>query len=50
VHYEILVPSGMRAETQRALEHHASMCPVAQTLIPCVQVEWDAKIREEETD
>lgn len=50
VRYEIRVPSGMRAETERALAHHASRCPVAQTLIPCVQIEWEADIREEETD
>ncbi len=50
VRYEILVPNGMRAETERALAHHASKCPVAQTLTPCVQIEWEAEIREEEID
>ena len=40
----------MRLETERALEHHASKCPVAQTLDPCVQIDWEAEITEEETD
>ena len=48
--YEILVPSGMRAETERALAHHASKCPVAQTLMPCVEIEWEAEITEAEID
>ena len=48
--YEILVPSGMRAETERALAHHVSKCPVAQTLMPCVEIEWEAEIAEEEID
>ena len=39
-----------RAETERALAHHATKCPVAQTLTPCVQIEWEAEIREEEID
>ena len=50
MHYEILIPTGMRAETELALEHHASKCPVAQTLTPCVRIEWEAEIREEEID
>ncbi|MEJ2310872.1 MAG: OsmC family protein [Gemmatimonadales bacterium] len=48
--YEIVVPKGMRAETERALAHHASKCPVAQTLTPCVQIEWEAEITETEEE
>lgn len=48
VRYEIRVPPGKREAAERALEVHVSGCPVAQTLIPCVEIEWEAEIREEE--
>ena len=50
VRYEILVPSGKRAEAERALAHHVAHCPVAQTLTPCVEIVWDAEIREREEE
>ncbi len=47
VRYEIRIPRGKREAAERALEIHVSKCPVAQTLTPCVEIEWDAEIREE---
>ncbi|MFQ5679219.1 MAG: OsmC family protein [Gemmatimonadota bacterium] len=46
VRYEIRIPSGTREATERALEVHASNCPVARTLMPCVQIDWEADIEE----
>ncbi|MFQ5890157.1 MAG: OsmC family protein [Gemmatimonadota bacterium] len=46
VRYEIEIPAGKRSEAERALEHHVSHCPVAQTLTPCVEIEWEAEIKE----
>ena len=50
VRYEIVVPKGKRPEAERALEHHVAHCPVAQTLTPCVEIVWDAQIREREEE
>ena len=50
VHYEIVIPKGKRPEAERALEHHVAHCPVAQTLTPCVEIVWDAEIREREEE
>ncbi|MFQ5688878.1 MAG: OsmC family protein [Gemmatimonadota bacterium] len=44
--YEIRIPPGKREAVDRALAHHVSKCPVAQTLMPCVQIEWEAEVRE----
>lgn len=30
----------------RALETHVAGCPVAQTLTPCVEIAWEADVRE----
>lgn len=46
VRYEISISAGKREEAERALERHVDHCPVAQTLMPCVEIEWDADIRE----
>lgn len=46
VRYEIRVPAGKRAAAERALELHAEKCPVARTLTPCVEIVWEAEIRE----
>jgi len=50
VRYEIVIPKGKRREAERALEHHVAHCPVAQTLTPCVEIVWDAEIREREDE
>ncbi len=50
VRYEIVIPMGKRREAERALEHHVAHCPVAQTLTPCVEIVWDAEIREREEE
>ena len=46
VRYEIRIPSGTREAAERALEVHASKCPVAYTLMPCVDIQWEADIEE----
>ena len=47
VHYDIRIPHGKREDADRALDLHVSRCPVAQTLTPCVEIEWTADIAEE---
>ena len=46
VRYQMEIPAGKREEAERALENHVENCPVARTLIPCVEIEWEADIRE----
>jgi uncharacterized OsmC-like protein len=46
VTYRLKVPEGTREAAERALEAHVSGCPVAQTLLPCVKIDWDAEIEE----
>lgn len=46
VRYDLEVPAGKREEAERALETHVESCPVARTLTPCVDIEWEADIRE----
>ena len=48
VRYEITVPGGREPAARRALERHVDGCPVAQTLLPCVEIEWEAEVTEEE--
>jgi uncharacterized OsmC-like protein len=45
VRYEIAVPEGREEAARRALERHVDGCPVAQTLLPCVEIEWEADLR-----
>ncbi|HKK28033.1 MAG TPA: OsmC family protein [Gemmatimonadota bacterium] len=49
VHYHIAVPAGQREAAERALEVHREHCPVAVTLTPCVDIQWDADIEEIQT-
>lgn len=46
VTYRLKVPAGKREAAERALETHVDGCPVAQTLLPCVEIDWDAEIEE----
>lgn len=46
VRYEIEIPPGTRPEADRALETHVEHCPVARTLMPCVEIDWQAEITE----
>lgn len=46
VRYEMEIPEGTRAGAERALDSHVQSCPVARTLTPCVEIEWEAEIRE----
>lgn len=44
-----MVPAGKREAAERALEMHREHCPVAVTLTPCVDIEWEADIEEIDT-
>lgn len=46
VRYEIELPEGRREALDRALSAHVANCPVAQTLLPCVEIEWEAEVTE----
>ena len=46
VTYRMTIPRGRREAAERALETHVDHCPVAQTLLPCVEIGWDAEIEE----
>ncbi len=47
VHYTLRLPSGAdRAKVDRALETHASRCPMARTLEGAVEVTWSADVTE----
>ncbi len=46
VTYRLKIPEGTRAAAERALAKHVDGCPVAQTLLPCVEIEWEAEIQE----
>lgn len=46
VAYQIRVPSGKRAEAERALEVHERGCPAAMTIRDAVELEWTASILE----
>lgn len=46
VAYRLEIPAGKRAAAERALEAHVSGCPVAQTLLPCVEITWEAEFEE----
>lgn len=46
VTYHLTIPAGRREAAERALETHVDGCPVAQTLLPCVEIGWDAEIEE----
>lgn len=46
VTYHLTIPSGTRANADRALAVFAARCPVAQTLKGCVEIEHHAVIEE----
>jgi uncharacterized OsmC-like protein len=47
VRYHLKVPTGKRADAERALAVFERACPVAQTLKGCVTIEHDAEIEED---
>jgi uncharacterized OsmC-like protein len=47
VKYRLKVPKDMRAATERALEHHASRCPVSESVRRGITVDWQSEIVEE---
>lgn len=46
VTYHLTIPSGKRADAERALAVFETRCPVAQTLKGCVQLEHHAVIED----
>lgn len=46
VHYQLAIPQGTRAETDRALHVHPQGCPAHQSVKDAIRVSWDAAIEE----
>jgi uncharacterized OsmC-like protein len=47
VKYRIKVPKAQREAADRALEHHASRCPVSESVKRGITVDWESEIEEE---
>ena len=47
IKYHVKVPSGKRAEAERALQVHEKGCPVAQSVQKGIRVEWEGAIEED---
>lgn len=47
VKYRIKVPKDKRAAAERAMEHHANLCPVSESVKRGIQVEFEGEIVEE---
>jgi len=47
VKYRIKIPKEQREATERALEHHASRCPVSESVKRGIMVDWSSEIIEE---
>ena len=47
IKYRVKVPSGKRAEAERAIEVHEKGCPVAQSVQRGILVEWEGEVQEE---
>ena len=50
VHYELSIPEGSRARTDRALASHLDRCPTAASLRGAVDITWSADIVEHAAD
>ena len=44
--YKINIPRGMRDKAERALASYADKCPAYQSVRGCIDVTWDAEIKE----
>ena len=44
--YRLKIPSGRRAETDRALANHERYCPVHQSITRGFPITWSAEIEE----
>ena len=44
--YEIEIPKGAADKARRALETYADKCPAYQSVRQCIDVSWEADIRE----
>lgn len=47
VKYHLKVPSGKKAEAQRAIDHHEKNCPASQSVRRGIAVDWKGEIQEE---
>ena len=47
VGYQVTIPAGRRAETDRALASHESHCPVHESIKRGFPITWSAEIKEE---
>ena len=47
IKYRVKVPSGKRAEAERAIEVHEKGCPVAQSVQRGIRVEREGEVQEE---
>jgi uncharacterized OsmC-like protein len=46
IRYRFKIPAGAREKAERALAVYADACPAYQTVKDCVQISWEADIRE----
>ena len=46
VHYQLSIPEGSRAPTDRALTSHVDKCPTAASLRDAIDITWSADIVE----
>ncbi len=46
VHYQLSIPEGSRAPTDRALASHVDKCPTAASLRNAIDISWSADITE----
>jgi organic hydroperoxide reductase OsmC/OhrA len=46
INYRLKIPTGKRAQAERALALHHSRCPVSQSVERGIRVEWSADITE----
>lgn len=47
VHYNLKVPPGKKEQAERAIEIHEQHCPASQSVRRGIEIEFDAKVREE---
>ena len=50
VHYQLSIPRGSRAPTDRALASHVDKCPTAASLRGAIDITWSADIVERTGD
>jgi uncharacterized OsmC-like protein len=46
IHYDLSIPTGKRAEANRALRVHPQVCPAHESIKDAIKVNWTATITE----